>query len=66
MPRLGSIKSLYSDSFFTREEFDGAYGMAADQALKRAATTAAHARTFALSCGRTCKAVEARQARSRR
>ena len=29
------IKSLYSDSFFTREEFDGAYGMAAYDALKR-------------------------------
>ncbi|AGU53034.1 putative FAD-binding oxidase [Variovorax paradoxus B4] len=33
--RLGGIKSLYSDSFFTREEFDGAYGMAAYEALKR-------------------------------
>jgi FAD/FMN-containing dehydrogenase len=32
--RLGGIKSLYSDSFFTREEFDRAYGMAGYQALK--------------------------------
>jgi FAD/FMN-containing dehydrogenase len=33
--RLGGIKSLYSDSFFTREEFDRAYGMAAYEALKQ-------------------------------
>ena len=33
--RLGGIKSLYSDSFFTREEFDRAYGMDAYHALKR-------------------------------
>ncbi len=25
--RLGGIKSLYSDSYFTRQEFDAAYGM---------------------------------------
>ena len=31
--RLGGIKSLYSDSFFTRDEFDAAYGM---QRLRRA------------------------------
>jgi FAD/FMN-containing dehydrogenase len=31
---LGGIKSLYSDSFFTREEFDAAYGMAQYAALK--------------------------------
>lgn len=32
--RLGGIKSLYSDSYFTREEFARAYDMAAYQALK--------------------------------
>ncbi len=32
--RLGGIKSLYSDSFFTREEFDAAYGGAAYAKLK--------------------------------
>jgi FAD/FMN-containing dehydrogenase len=32
--RLGGIKSLYSDSFFTREEFDAAYGMPQYAALK--------------------------------
>jgi FAD/FMN-containing dehydrogenase len=32
--RLGGIKSLYSDSFFTRSEFAGAYGMANYEALK--------------------------------
>jgi FAD/FMN-containing dehydrogenase len=32
--RLGGIKSLYSDSFFTREEFDAAYAMPRYQALK--------------------------------
>jgi FAD/FMN-containing dehydrogenase len=32
--RLGGIKSLYSDSFFTREEFDAAYGMAEFARLK--------------------------------
>jgi FAD/FMN-containing dehydrogenase len=32
--RLGGIKSLYSDSFFTREEFATAYGMRAYAALK--------------------------------
>lgn len=32
--RLGGIKSLYSDCFFTREAFDAAYGMAAYEALK--------------------------------
>jgi len=32
--RLGGIKSLYSDSFFTREEFALAYGMDRYQALK--------------------------------
>jgi FAD/FMN-containing dehydrogenase len=32
--RLGGIKSLYSDSFFTREEFAQAYGMDRYQALK--------------------------------
>jgi FAD/FMN-containing dehydrogenase len=32
--RLGGIKSLYSDSFFTREEFDAAYGMSHYAALK--------------------------------
>ena len=31
---LGGIKSLYSDSFFPREEFDGQYGGAAYRALK--------------------------------
>lgn len=31
---LGGIKSLYSDSFFSREEFDAAYGAAAYAALK--------------------------------
>lgn len=33
--RLGGIKSLYSESFFTREEFDRAYGMETYDALKR-------------------------------
>jgi FAD/FMN-containing dehydrogenase len=33
--RLGGIKSLYSDSFFTREEFDRAYGMQHYAELKR-------------------------------
>lgn len=32
--RLGGIKSLYSDSFFTRDEFARAYGMDAYEALK--------------------------------
>ncbi|HVO08251.1 MAG TPA: FAD-binding oxidoreductase [Burkholderiaceae bacterium] len=32
--RLGGIKSLYSDSFFTRQEFDAAYGMAEFARLK--------------------------------
>ncbi len=32
--RLGGIKSLYSDSFFTREEFAQAYGMDAYRRLK--------------------------------
>lgn len=32
--RLGGIKSLYSDSFFSREEFANAYGMADYAALK--------------------------------
>ena len=32
--RLGGIKSLYSESYFTREEFAQAYGMEAYQALK--------------------------------
>jgi FAD/FMN-containing dehydrogenase len=32
--RLGGIKSLYSDSFFTREAFDAAYGGLAYAALK--------------------------------
>ncbi|HEX6018043.1 MAG TPA: FAD-binding protein, partial [Burkholderiaceae bacterium] len=32
--RLAGIKSLYSDSFFTREEFDAAYGMAEYDRLK--------------------------------
>ncbi|MCG3189012.1 MAG: hypothetical protein LKCHEGNO_01255 [Burkholderiaceae bacterium] len=32
--RLAGIKSLYSDSFFTREEFDAAYGMAEYARLK--------------------------------
>jgi FAD/FMN-containing dehydrogenase len=31
---LGGIKSLYSDSFFPREEFDAQYGGAAYRALK--------------------------------
>ena len=31
---LGGIKSLYSDSYFSREEFDTAYGAAAYAALK--------------------------------
>ena len=31
---LGGIKSLYSDSFFSREEFDRAYGMDAYARLK--------------------------------
>jgi len=31
---LGGIKSLYSDSFFSREDFDRAYGMDAYAALK--------------------------------
>jgi FAD/FMN-containing dehydrogenase len=33
--RLGGIKSLYSDSFFSREEFAQAYAMPAYNALKR-------------------------------
>lgn len=33
--RLGGIKSLYSESFFTREEFECAYGMDAYAMLKR-------------------------------
>jgi len=32
---LGGIKSLYSDSFFTREEFERAYGMGDYAALKQ-------------------------------
>jgi FAD/FMN-containing dehydrogenase len=32
--RLGGIKSLYSDSFFTRAEFAAAYDMSAYAALK--------------------------------
>jgi FAD/FMN-containing dehydrogenase len=32
--RLGGIKSLYSDSFFTREEFAQAYGQADYERLK--------------------------------
>jgi FAD/FMN-containing dehydrogenase len=32
--RLGGIKSLYSDNFFTREEFAGAYGMRSYEILK--------------------------------
>jgi len=32
--RLGGIKSLYSDSYFTRQEFAGAYAMEQYQALK--------------------------------
>ena len=32
--RLGGIKSLYSESYFTRPEFDAAYGMQAYAALK--------------------------------
>jgi FAD/FMN-containing dehydrogenase len=32
--RLGGIKSLYSDSYFSRHEFDAAYGMATYAALK--------------------------------
>ena len=32
--RLGGIKSLYSDSYFTRAEFDAAYGMEQYAALK--------------------------------
>ena len=32
--RLGGIKSLYSESYFTREEFDQAYGMPRYEALK--------------------------------
>jgi FAD/FMN-containing dehydrogenase len=32
--RLGGIKSLYSDCFMTREEFDAAYGMPQYEALK--------------------------------
>src|SRR5207248_1614008 len=32
--RLGGIKSLYSDSYFTREAFDARYGGAAYAALK--------------------------------
>ena len=32
--RLGGIKSLYSDCFFTREEFEHAYGMAQYEELK--------------------------------
>ena len=31
---LGGIKSLYSDSFFTREEFNACYGGEAYRALK--------------------------------
>jgi FAD/FMN-containing dehydrogenase len=32
--RLGGIKSLYSDSYFTRDEFEAAYDMQAYRALK--------------------------------
>jgi FAD/FMN-containing dehydrogenase len=32
--RLGGIKSLYSDSYFTPEEFATTYGMAQFEALK--------------------------------
>jgi FAD/FMN-containing dehydrogenase len=32
--RLGGIKSLYSDSYFTREEFEAAYDMPSYRALK--------------------------------
>ena len=31
---LGGIKSLYSESFYTREKFDGLYGAAAYRPLK--------------------------------
>jgi hypothetical protein len=41
--RLGGIKSLYSDSFFTREEFEAAYGMAACRPVKKCAMTPTHA-----------------------
>ena len=41
--RLGGIKSLYSDSFFTREEFDHAYGMAAYARLKQRYDPEGHA-----------------------
>ena len=34
MIELGGIKSLYADSFFTRDEFDRAYGMQHYAALK--------------------------------
>ena len=40
--RLGGIKSLYSDSFFTREEFAQAYGMDRYQALKEKYDPDAH------------------------
>ena len=33
--RLGGIKSLYSESYFGRDEFDAAYGMAAYAGLKK-------------------------------
>jgi FAD/FMN-containing dehydrogenase len=32
--RLGGIKSLYSESYFTPEEFDQMYGLARHQTLK--------------------------------
>jgi FAD/FMN-containing dehydrogenase len=32
--RLGGIKSLYSESYFSREEFDAAYGAEAYASLK--------------------------------
>ena len=41
--RLGGIKSLYSDSFFTREEFARAYGSAEYGALKAKYDSSGHA-----------------------
>ncbi|MDN8611590.1 FAD-binding protein [Variovorax ginsengisoli] len=41
--RLGGIKSLYSDSFFTREEFDRAYDMDAYARLKQRYDPEGHA-----------------------
>jgi FAD/FMN-containing dehydrogenase len=52
--RLGGIKSLYSDSFFTREEFDHAYGMDTYARLKRRYDPEGHAPGLYEKCVPKC------------